>query len=71
MWFGTDSGLAKYDGRRVQKFAADGPAAARVRALKVDHEGVLWVGSDAGAARLINGEIKPIAETQASVVTPS
>jgi signal transduction histidine kinase/ligand-binding sensor domain-containing protein len=69
MWFGTDGGLAKYDGRRVQKVAADGPAAARVRALKLDHDGVLWVGSDAGAARLIRGEIKPIAETQASVIT--
>ena len=69
MWFGTDSGLAKYDGRRVQKLAADGPAAARVRALKLDHEGVLWIGSDAGAARLINGEIKTIPETQASIIT--
>jgi len=69
MWFGTDGGLAKYDGRRVQKLAADGPAAARVRALKLDHEGVLWIGSDAGAARLINGEIKPVPETQESVIT--
>jgi len=69
MWFGTDSGLAKYDGRRVQKLAADGPAASRIRALKLDHDGVLWVGAEAGAARLINGEIKPIPETQSSVIT--
>jgi signal transduction histidine kinase/streptogramin lyase len=69
MWFGTDGGLAKYDGRRVQKLAADGPAAARVRALKLDRDGVLWIGSDAGAARLINGEIKPVPETQGSVIT--
>lgn len=69
MWFGTDSGLAKYDGRRVQKVATDGPAAARVRVLKLDRQGVLWIGSDAGAARLINGEIKPIADTQGSVIT--
>jgi hypothetical protein len=32
MWFGTDSGLVKYDGRRIQKIATDGPAAARVLA---------------------------------------
>ena len=69
MWFGTDSGLAKYDGRRVQRLATDGPAAARVRVLKLDREGVLWIGSDAGAARLINGEIKPIPDTQGSFIT--
>src|ERR1700730_6052946 len=40
MWFGTDSGLAKYDGRRVQKLVAGGPAAARVRALKLDRDGL-------------------------------
>lgn len=69
MLFGTDGGLAKYDGRRVQKLAADGPAASRVRVLKVDSDGVVWIGSDAGAARLIDGEIKPIPETQRSVIT--
>lgn len=69
MWFGTDSGLAKYDGRRVQKLATDGPAAARVRVLKLDREGILWIGSDAGAARLIDGEIKPIPDTQGSFIT--
>lgn len=69
MWFGTDSGLAIYDGRRVLKLAADGPAAARIRALKFDSNGVLWIGSDAGAARLIGGEIKLIPETQSSVIT--
>jgi signal transduction histidine kinase len=69
MWFGTDSGLAKYDGRRVQKVATDGPAAGRIRALKLDSNGVLWIGSDGGAARLIDGEIKRIPETQSSEIT--
>jgi signal transduction histidine kinase/ligand-binding sensor domain-containing protein len=69
MWFGTDSGLAKYDGRRVQKLATEGVAAPRIRALKLDRDGILWIGSDAGAARLINSEIKPIPETQSSVIT--
>ena len=68
MWFGTDGGLVKYDGRRIQKLAADGPS-ARVLALKLDRENLLWIGTDAGAARLINGEIKTIRETQASAVT--
>jgi signal transduction histidine kinase len=69
MWFGTDGGLVKYDGRRIQKPVNDGPAAARVLALRIDREGVLWIGSDAGAARLINGEIKPLPETRDSAVT--
>src|SRR3989442_526318 len=69
MWFGTDAGLARYDGRRVQRIAADGPAAARVRALRLDGEGVLWIGGDGGAARWINGEVKPIPETQGRTVT--
>ncbi len=69
MWFGTDSGLVKYDGRRIQRLATDGPAAARVLALQLDRDGVLWIGTDAGAARVINGEIKPIPETRNSAVT--
>jgi len=69
MWFGTDGGLVKYDGRRVQKIATEGPAAARVLALKLDNDGVLWIGTDVGAARSIDGEIKPIAETEGRAVT--
>ncbi|HTF36957.1 MAG TPA: two-component regulator propeller domain-containing protein, partial [Blastocatellia bacterium] len=69
MWFGTDGGLVKYDGRRIQKIATDGPAAARVLALRLDRDGVLRMGTDAGAARLINGEIKTIPETRDSTVT--
>jgi hypothetical protein len=40
MWFGTDAGLARYDGRRIQRFAAAGPA--RIRALQFDSSGALW-----------------------------
>jgi len=69
MWFGTDGGLVKYDGRRIQKIATDGPAARRVLSLKLDDRGVLWIGTESGAARLINGEIKPVSETRDSAVT--
>src|ERR1044071_1535136 len=48
MWFGTDSGLARYDGRRIQKITSDLLPAGRVRALKLDADGVLWIGTDAG-----------------------
>jgi len=69
MWFGTDGGLVKYDGRRIQKITTDGLAALRVLSLKLDDRGVLWIGTESGAARLINGEIKPITETRDSAVT--
>src|SRR5262249_6861630 len=66
---GTDAGLVKYDGRRVQRIATEGFASGRILTLKLDGGGVLWIGSNAGAARLINGEVKPIAETMGSAVT--
>jgi signal transduction histidine kinase len=49
MWFGTDAGLARYDGRRVQSVTAEGLAGPRVRALAADAGGALWVGADGGA----------------------
>jgi Two component regulator propeller len=69
MWFGTDSGLVKYDGRRIQRITAEGTASARILSLKSDGEGVLWLGTDQGAARLISGDVKPITETHGSTVT--
>ena len=49
MWFGTDAGLARYDGRRVQSVTSEGLAGPRVRALAVGTDGALWVGADSGA----------------------
>src|SRR5215211_5535182 len=49
MWFGTDAGLARYDGRRVQSVTSEGLAGPRVRALAVGPDGELWVGADGGA----------------------
>ncbi|MGA9769731.1 MAG: two-component regulator propeller domain-containing protein [Blastocatellia bacterium] len=69
MWFGTDGGLARYDGRRIQKMVVDALPAGRVRALKLDGEGALWLGTDGGAARLIAGEFKPVAQTEGKAVT--
>ncbi|HET8676245.1 MAG TPA: two-component regulator propeller domain-containing protein [Blastocatellia bacterium] len=68
-WFGTDGGLVKYDGRRIQRLATEGMLAGRVRAIKVDSDGVLWVGTDEGAARIVRGEIRPIAQTEGKTIT--
>src|SRR5258705_11607882 len=42
MWFGTDAGLARYDGRRTQAVTAQDLPAGRVLALKYDEADVLW-----------------------------
>src|SRR5713101_3924131 len=68
-WFGTDGGLAKYDGRRTQAITAEGLPAGRVLALKADDSGALWIGTDNGATRLWNGKFDPIKETAGKVIT--
>ena len=64
MWFGTDNGLVRYDGRNVE--AAPGEAllpSRRVLALKLDSRGNLWIGTDAGAARWNDGHMQVLEAT--------
>ena len=65
MWFGTDNGLVRYDGRNVEP-APDESAlpSRRILALKLDHRGHLWIGTDAGAARLRGDRIESLPETR-------
>ena len=70
LWFGTDNGLVRYDGRNVE--AAPNEAALpsrRTLCLKLDARGHLWVGTDAGAVRLREGQIEVLAETRNRAVT--
>ncbi len=70
MWFGTDAGLARYDGRRTQTIAAEGLAARRVLALVFNEEGALWIGTDDGAfVRAPSGEFQTLAETKGKTIT--
>ena len=72
LWFGTDNGLVRYDGRRTQLVTAEGANALpspRIRALRLDAAGALWIGTDGGAARLFNGRLELIAATQGRAVT--
>ena len=49
LWFGTDAGLARYDGRHVVTFTADdGLPDPFVYAVGEDRAGVLWVGTFSG-----------------------
>jgi signal transduction histidine kinase/ligand-binding sensor domain-containing protein len=77
MWFGTDAGLAWYDGRRIQTLNDEGLASRRVLALRADSAGALWVGTDDGAFLRAAGEqtFKLITETKgkrvAAIAAPS
>lgn len=69
MWFGTDGGLAKYDGRRTEAITVEGLMSKRVLALKVDENGALWVGTEDGAGVLVGGEFRYLKETAGSTIT--
>src|SRR5437667_6895535 len=43
MWFGTEAGLAKFDGRRTQTMTESGLPAGRILALQSDQDGALWI----------------------------
>jgi signal transduction histidine kinase/ligand-binding sensor domain-containing protein len=49
MWFGTDNGLARFDGRRVQNFSPGGYETNGILTLMVGRDGELWIGTRAGA----------------------
>ena len=45
MWFGTDAGLARYDGRNIKVFTSkDGLAGDMIWAIDEDKDGILWFG---------------------------
>ncbi len=64
MWFGTDNGLARFDGRRIQNFSLGSPDADRVLALKATASGELWIGTRAGALIYADNRFQPIDGTQ-------
>jgi len=74
MWFGTEAGLAKFDGRRTQTINDPALPSVRVLALQTDQDGALWVGTEGGAARFSGGVFMKVKETAAlavsAIVTP-
>lgn len=69
MYFGTEAGLAKFDGRRTQTLSINGLEGRRVLALQSDGSGVLWIGTDGGAARLVDGRFDVITELSGNSIT--
>ena len=64
VWFGTyDGGLHRMDADgRIQRYTAahDGLPSDTVLALAVDAQGALWIGTDAGVARMQDGRIDSV-----------
>jgi signal transduction histidine kinase/ligand-binding sensor domain-containing protein len=65
LWFGTENGLARFDGRRVQ-------TETRLESNKIlalEGGGEMWIGTDTGAARFENGKFHLIEETRGKAIT--
>lgn len=64
LWFGTYSGLARFDGERFEVFDSNnspGMKDHRIARLFEDAQGTLWMGHDSGAVtRFRNGRFDPI-----------
>lgn len=69
MWFGTENGLARFDGRRIQNFSFGGSDANRVLALKAPSSGGLWVGTQKGAFFYYDSGFQPVAGTEGFGIT--
>ncbi len=69
MWFGTDGGLAKLEGRRTQAISHPNLPSGRVLALKTDEAGVLWIGTESGVVRMLDGSFEVLRETAGKVIT--
>lgn len=69
MWFGTDNGLARFDGQRVQNFSLGPPDANRITALKTAATGELWIATRAGAFVYTENRFQPIEGTESLGIT--
>lgn len=68
IWFGTERGLAKFDGRRVQAITSQNLSILRILALKVASDGILWIATESGAFRLQDEAFIPLEETRNSSI---
>ncbi|MEP6903278.1 MAG: two-component regulator propeller domain-containing protein, partial [Actinomycetota bacterium] len=63
MWFATDLGLAKFDGRRVQTVSPENFSNKRILTLKTDNSGALLIGTEKGAYLFYNNLFQTVPQT--------
>jgi len=69
MWFGTDNGLARFDGRRIQKYPLGSKESDQILALAVAPSGELWIGTKAGAFEYGSEGYRKVDGTETVAVT--
>ena len=69
LWFGTDNGLARFDGRRVQTVSLPGENSNKILALKLAPDDTLWIGTENGAYRYDSGNAVQIDGTKDISIT--
>ena len=57
LWIGTNGGLVRFVGGRVDRFPVTDPlAAASILSILEDHEGNVWVGTESGGLDILRDE---------------
>jgi len=69
LWFGTDNGLARFDGRRVQTVSLPDTTSNKILALKLAADGALWIGTENGAFLFGSGKATQIEGTKDLSIT--
>ncbi|MEP6848830.1 MAG: two-component regulator propeller domain-containing protein [Acidobacteriota bacterium] len=69
LWFGTDNGLARFDGRRIQTFTFGSADSNRVQVLRNSPAGQFLVGTQKGAFVFADNQFQPIAGTENRGIT--
>lgn len=69
MWFGTDNGLARFDGKRIQKVQLGDPDGDRILALETSLNGELWIGTARGAFAYFDGRFQAVENTRDTAIT--
>lgn len=69
LWFGTDNGLTKFDGKRVQTVSVENAETQKILALETSADGKLWIGTEKGAFIFDGSNFRAINETKNVAVT--